>query len=125
MSPSDLLPAPSAPAQTDSVELCYLLDDICCCAREVEVWEADLNHDLSELTVAREQGKVGNIVEHQGWNFCWSPGETDYEWPASIIKLEASLQEAKAAAVAAGTAVQMPSTPFWIVRRPKASQEAA
>jgi hypothetical protein len=124
MSPSEPLTALSAPEQRQSSEMCSLLNMICLAVRQCETWKADLHSFLCELTAAREHGRVGSIFEYRDWSFCWSPGPADYEYPDSIIELEANLQEAKAAAVLDGTAVQKPSTAFWMVRRSTGSQEA-
>ena len=124
MSSSDLVSCPSAPAQYQDTYIPRLFGAIRLAADQKQRWETDLDSLLDQLMVERDKGTVGNTFENRGWSFCWSPGETEYEWPASIIELEASLLEAKRAAVKAGTAVQKPPTPFWIVRRPKASQKA-
>ena len=128
MSPFEPFTALSAPAQRQSSEMCSLLNNVCLAVRQCETWKADLDSFLLELTAAREHGMVASIFEYRGWSFCLSPGPADYEWPDSIIELEANLQEAKAAAVLDGTAVQKPSTAFWMVRRltsSKGAQEAA
>ena len=124
MSPFEALTAPSTTAKHEE-SLSRLLGSIRLAASQKEFWEDDFHRYLDQLTAEREQGRVQNTFENRGWSFCWSPGATDYEWPKTIIEQEANLQEAKAAAVLDGTAVQKPSTPFWMVRRSTGLQEAA
>ena len=125
MSPSDLLPAPSAPAQTEGVDLQVILDSIRHANQQKKAWEAHYKALLDGLTTHRDLGHVEDSFKDQNWSFRWSPGKTTYEWPASIIELQAQLLEAQEAAVVAKTAIQKPSTPFWTVTPPKASQGAA
>ena len=127
MSPFERLTAPFTTAECED-SLARLLGSIRLAAIQKERWEDTLHRYLEQLTAERDRGKVQNTFENRGWSFCWSPGPADYEYPDSIIELEANLQEAKAAAVLDGTAVQKPSTAFWMVRRltsSKGAQEAA
>ena len=119
MSPFDLLPAPSAPAQTEGVGLQVILNSIRHAAQQKKTWEAHYKALLEALTTHRDLGHVEDSFKDQDWSFRWSPGKTTYEWPANIIELQAQLMEAQEAAVVTRTAIQKPSTPFWTVTPPK------
>jgi hypothetical protein len=127
--PHTLLPAPSSPQQTQATpELPELLDMLLEASHQAAAWEEHKKSLLGTLTVLHELGKIDDKLSHQGYNITYSPGRRSYDYPADVVELEAHLQEAKEAAVAAKLAVLKPSTPFWSVRKPKpakASQEAA
>jgi hypothetical protein len=130
MSLPDLLPAPSAPAQTDGVELQVILDSLLQATEQADRWADYRRKLLDTLFTLRDLGRVEDRFTHAGWGIQYSPGRTSYDYSAcpAVIDLEAKLQEAREAAVVARVAVQKPSTPFWVVRRPRpvpAAQEAA
>jgi hypothetical protein len=125
MSPSDLLPAPPASPQTENVELSVLLDTLLLATEQADRWADHRRALLDALSTFHELGKVEDKFDHAGWSIQYSAGRRAYDYPPSVTELEAKLQEAKEAAVVAHTAIQRPAKPFWIVRRPKATQEAA
>ena len=126
MSPSDLLPAPSAPAQTDGVELQVILDSLLQATEQADRWADHRRKLLDTFSTLHDLGRVEDRFTHAGWPIQYSAGRTSYDYSAcpAVIELEAKLQEAREAAVVAKTATLKPPTPFWIVRRPKASQKA-
>jgi hypothetical protein len=127
MSPSDLLPAPSASAQTDSVELQVILDSLLQATEQADRWADHRRNLLDTLSTLHDLGRVEDRFTHAGWPIQFSAGRTSYDYSAcpAVVELEAKLQKAQQAAVVARTAIIDPFVPLWIVRRPKASQGAA
>ena len=127
MSPSDLLPAPSAPAQTEGVDLQVILDSLLQATEQADRWADHRRRLLDTLSTLHDLGRVEDRVTHAGWGIQFSAGRTSYDYSAcpAVVELEARLQEAREAAVVAKAATLKFSTPFWIVRRPKASQGGA
>ena len=127
MSPPDLLPAPSAQAQTEGVELQVILDSLLQATEQADRWADHRRKLLDTLSTLRDLGRVEDRFTHNGWPIQYSAGRTSYDYSAcpAVVELEAKMEEARQAAVVAKTATLKPSTPFWIVRRPKASQGAA
>ncbi|MEB3320142.1 MAG: hypothetical protein VKI63_04295 [Cyanobium sp.] len=128
MPSADTLPPPPATHQPQIPnQLPDLLDAITAATLAIKAWDDHKRALLIALSVHHDLGHVDDRITHDGWQLQWSPGRQSYDYPESVIELEASLQAAREAAVVAGTAVLKPSTPFWTVRPPrpsKGSQEA-
>ena len=124
MSVSELLPCPPASAQDQGLELSALLDSLLLATEQADAWADHRRALLDTLSTHHDLGHVDDRFDHAGWSIQYSPGRRSYDYPAAVIELEAQLQEAREAAVVAGTAVQKPSKPFWIVRRPKPATAA-
>ena len=118
------------PQQTEGVELQVILDSLLLATEQADAWADHRRKLLDALSLHHDLGHVEDRFTHAGWPIQYSAGRTSYDYSAcpAVIELEARLQEAREAAVVARTAVQKPSKPFWIVRRPKpaaGAQEAA
>jgi hypothetical protein len=115
------------PAQTEGVELQVILDSLLHATEQADRWADHRRKLLDTLSTLHDLGRVEDRFTHNGWGIQFSAGRTSYDYSAApqVVELEARLQEARETAVVARVAVQKPSTPFWIVRRPKASQETA
>jgi hypothetical protein len=123
-SASELLPCPPTSPDTHGADLQVILDTLLLATEQAARWDAHKRSILDALTTFHDLGKVEDRIEHAGWTIAYSPGRRCYDYPPSVIELEAQLQEAREAAVVARTAVLKPSTPYWSVRRPKGPQEA-
>lgn len=125
MPASELLPAPPTTPEPQGVELSVLLDTLLLATEQADRWADHRRALLDALSTFHDLGKVEDKFDHAGWSIQYSAGRRVYDYPATVTAIEAQLQEAREAAVVAGTAIQKPSKPFWIVRRPKTPQEAA
>jgi hypothetical protein len=75
---------------------------------------------LDLLLTLHDLGKIDSKLQTTtGWTLQWSAGRQSYDYPADVIELEAQLQAAKEAAVAARRATPKALKPFWTVRKPR------
>jgi hypothetical protein len=108
------------------MELSALLDSLLKATEQADAWADHRRALLDALSTHHDLGHVEDRFTHCGWSIQHSAGRTiyDYSGAPDVIELEAKLQEAREAAVVARRAVLKPSTPFWIVRRPKPAKSA-
>jgi hypothetical protein len=93
---------------------------------QIELLTAQKKATLDQLLTLHDLGRVDSkLALPDGWTLEWSAGRQAYDYPADVIELEAQLQAAKEAAVAARRATPKPATPFWTVRKPRPAKEAA
>jgi hypothetical protein len=120
--------APQAQAQPKAhpdPAVAVLLAEIVAATAAVDLAEAHKRGLLDQLSVLHDLGRVDDkLATHSGWALQWSAGRQTYDYPDDVIELEAQLQAAREAAVAARRATPKPAKPFWIVRKPRKAQEA-
>lgn len=108
--------------QTDKA-LDVLLAEIVAASAALELAEAHKRRLLDQLSTWRDLGRVDDrLTTDNGYTLQWSAGKRSYDYPADVVELEAQLQAAQEAAVAAQRATLKLGKPHWVVRKPRAAK---